>query len=140
MQPLFRILEHPADLGFEVEGETAVALYAAAANALFHLMWDAFPRSGDESLVIAVQGGDQVELLVNFLEEFIYYHDARKMVFTGIVIDSLASGSLRATARWRIFDPEYDRKLRDVKAVTYHQIAIEQDAGGRYLARVFVDI
>jgi SHS2 domain-containing protein len=51
----------------------------------------------------------------------------------------VGSAGLRATARAQPLDPDRHGLLREVKAITYHGLKVEQD-GEQWLAEVIVDI
>ena len=136
---LYRTIEHTADTGFEVTGDSREQLYEHAARAFFHIMWRIGSHSQNKAEPLEVTGIDQEELLVNFLEEFIYLYDAKRLVCTKVEIDSVTDDRVRARAWLQEFDAAHDRELLSVKAVTYHQLFIgrEKDA---WVARIFLDI
>ena len=136
---LYRIIEHTADTGFEVCGGNREQVFEVAALAFFHMMW----RIGhpEEVLpeVIKVTGGDMKELLVNFLEEFLYLYDAKGLVCSQLKVESVTDTEICARAWLQQFNDESDQELLGVKAVTYHQLSIgEKDH--KWVAQVFLDI
>jgi SHS2 domain-containing protein len=140
--PPFTVIEHTADTGFEVAGKTLAQLFENAGLVLLHLLWPgpAAPgEPGDLPVPIRVSGQDPGELLVSFLEEFLYLQDARELVCTGLTVDKADSGSISATAWGHPFQPGRDEAGLVVKAVTYHQLKVEQTAEG-WVARVILDI
>lgn len=135
----YRLIEHPADLGFEVFGADRAELFANAGHALFDLMWDTLKIEAGTELPMAVSGSDLPELLVNFLGEFLYLFDAKAMLFNRLAIDSLTETQLFARAWGEPFDPERHEVLLAIKAITYHQLYVGPDGPG-WRARVIVDI
>ena len=71
----FRILEHPADIGFEAFGSTREEVFANAARALFHLMVDLDYIGPRDGILMEVEGSDPASLLVNWLSELLYLND-----------------------------------------------------------------
>lgn len=138
MQP-YRILEHTADIGFEAFGATRQEVFANAARALIHLIVDLEVISLREELPIQVEGTDASSLLVNWLSEILYLHDAEGWLFRDFEIHSLDDHSLAALARGERFDRARHQAKLLVKAITYHQLALEQTAQG-WRAQVYVDI
>ena len=136
---LYRTIEHTADTGFEVTGDSLELVFEHAARAFFHIMWRIGSLRQNKAESIEVTGIDREELLVNFLEEFIYLYDAKKLVCTKVIIDSVTHDRVRARVWLQEFDAAHDRELLSVKAVTYHQLFIgrEKDA---WIARIFLDI
>ena len=140
MEPQFyRIIDHPADTGFEVQGGTREQVFENVALAFFHTMWKVGQQKGNKPETLTVKGNDLQELLVNFLEEFLYLYDAKGLICSKLKICSITDTEIRAKVWLQQFDNEQDQELLAVKAVTYHQIYIgEKD--NDWSARIFLDI
>jgi SHS2 domain-containing protein len=138
MEP-FRILEHPADIGFEAFGSTREEVFANAAQALFHLIVDPDSVEPRTELAVQVEGADPSSLLVNWLSELLYLNDAEGWLFSEFELERLADRSLVARVRGEKFDRPRHRAKLQVKAITYHQLELEKTADGWH-ARVYVDI
>jgi len=138
MQP-FRILEHTADIGFEAFGATREEVFANAARALFQILVDASSVSPAESVPVSARGPSSSELLVNWLSELLYHQDAEGWLFRDFEVISLSDGAIEAVARGEKFDPARHHLKLLVKAITYHQLRLEQTASG-WRAQVYVDI
>lgn len=139
LPPPFKTIEHTADTGFEVHGATLVELFENAGLVLFHLLWNSRAQPDDQPVAIQVSGLDPEELLVSFLEEFIYLQDAREFVFTRLSVQEVGSERVSATAWGHLFQKGMDEARLVVKAVTYHQIRVREDNSG-WVARVVLDI
>jgi len=135
----YRIIEHTADTGFEVSGKTKEQVFEKAAKAFFDMMWQIETVGQNESETIEIAGNDLEELLINFLEEFLYLYDAKGIVCTGIEIETIMDTRLRAKVWLQEFVRDRDRELLSVKAVTYHQLFLGREKG-TWKARVFLDI
>jgi SHS2 domain-containing protein len=135
----FRILEHPADVGFAAWGATREEVFRNAARALFHLIVDPESVVPREEMTLRVEGRDPPDLLVNWLSELLYLHDAEGWLFRDFELRALEGTSLAALARGERMDCARHRLKLLVKAVTYHQLALEQTPQG-WQARVYVDI
>jgi SHS2 domain-containing protein len=135
----FKVIEHPADTGFEVTGKSLADVFRAAAAALFLMMWEINKERVTEPVELEISGSDSQELLVNFLEEFLYLYDAKGLVCTRVEIHSISNKKLAVAVWLQPFDNDLDQDILGVKAVTYHQMYIgKQD--DVWLARVFLDI
>lgn len=140
MSPLnYRLIEHTADTGFEVQADSVEQVYENAAGAFFNMMWQIANPDISTPKTIEVTGVDQEALLVNFLEEFLYLYDAKSLVCTRIQVEKAEPEILRARAWLQEFDENHDRELLSVKAVTYHQIFIGRE-NSKWKARIFLDI
>ncbi|MBW2466004.1 MAG: archease [Deltaproteobacteria bacterium] len=135
----YRIIEHPADTGFEVKGNTRKKLFETAARAFFDIMWSVEHTGENEPYSIEVRSGDINELMVNFLEEFLYLFDAKGLVSTDLKIESFSETKIIAKVWLHQFNNEIDQELLAVKAVTYHQLFIGRK-DNQWVARVFLDI
>ena len=135
----FRILEHPADIGFEASGSTREEVFANAARALFHLMLDPATIEPRTEVAVQVEGADPASLMVNWLAELLYLNDAEGWLFSEFEVERLDDRSLTARARGEKFDRTRHRAKLQVKAITYHQLQLVKTAEG-WQARVFVDI
>ncbi len=136
---LYRIIDHTADIGFEVKGKTREQVFENGALAFFHLMWRIGKHKENKPENLTVKGNDLQELLVNFLEEFLYLYDAKGLVCTRLKVYSITDTEIRVTVWLQQFDDKQDQELLAVKAVTYHQLYIGKKNNG-WAARIFLDI
>lgn len=135
----FRFLEHPADVGFEAFGATRQELFANAARALTDLRADLGSIAPRQTVNVYVRGTDWASLLVNWLSEILYLEDASGWLLCDFEFSDLEETQLAATGRGEKFDPARHQLKGLVKAVTYHQLAIEKQ-GDVWRAQVFVDV
>lgn len=138
-RPLYQIIEHTADTGFEVRSTTKKQVFESAARAFFNILWNIDVHRKKDPEIIEVCGSDLEELLVNFLEEFLYLYDAKGLVCTRIQIESILKNRIRANAWLQNFNETRDQELLGVKAVTYHQLFIGKK-NNEWIARIFLDI
>ena len=135
---MFEILEHPADIGFRAFGNTLEELFANSAVAMLSIAGDPQAAEPREQYRISVESGDRDGLMVDWLNEVLYWYDGKRIALrefrvelTDLRIDAVATGEPR--------DPERHRARLIVKAVTYHQLRIEQ-RDGAWIAEVYLDI
>ncbi|HYY44330.1 MAG TPA: archease [Actinomycetota bacterium] len=133
----FEILEHTADVGIRATSDTLSGVFEEAAAGLLEITGARRTAGGRPHSVHLV--ADDVEgLLVDWLNEILFLQDSRDQVITGIEIDDLSETSLRAT----IYTAPRGSEMLEgtqVKAVTYHQLAVERTDHG-WVAEVFVDV
>lgn len=141
----YRYLEDlaTADAAFEARGKTVEELFRAAAEATLGVMVE-HPETvaARESLSFSLKNDALDMLLFDFLQELIYYKDARRLLLrvTSVCIDQDASPlALTAEAAGETLIQGHHPLLTDVKAVTLHRFAIEQDEKG-WKATVVLDI
>jgi SHS2 domain-containing protein len=131
----FETLEHTADTGFRARGRTLEELFANAALALVSTAVDSSAANPLEPYPVAASGGDLSEQLVNWLNEVLFWLDARRIVFARFDVSTPGEG-----VGWG--EPRDDHRHPPrlvVKAVTFHQLSVRQTPDG-WVAEVFLDI
>ena len=136
---MFEILEHPADIGFRAFGASLPELFSASALALLSIANDPSAAAPRVSYSLAVSSSDRESLLVDWLNEVLYWYDGKQIALHEFAITHFSDTSLEAAARGEPRHPERHRAKLIVKAATYHQLKIEQ-RDGRWVAEVFLDI
>ena len=114
-------------------------LFAHAAWGLFDLMTDARSIEPSDSRRLAVEATDLEDLLVRWLGELLYTYDTERFLTANVTFHTLEPTCLQATLWGETFDAGRHPIDTEIKAVTYHQVAVEHlEAGWR--ARVIFDI
>ncbi len=143
----FEILEHPADVGFLAFGATLEELFGSAALALLSLGCEVAAVEQREQREMETTGADLEALLFSWLAEILAVADAEQLVFRRVEITELTPpdhnlrtpGRIRGVARGEKFDKLRHRAGTYIKAVTYHQLRVEQTSEG-WRAQVFLDV
>lgn len=139
MNGRYRIVEHPADLGIEAEGNSVGDAFAAAAEGLISLIVDTETIDEVRSVGVELSAGDYEQLLVRWLSEVLWLFDGGDFVPKRFLITEISPTGLCATLRGETFRLEKHPTRMDVKAVTYHQVSVTPRTGGAGV-RVFLDI
>jgi SHS2 domain-containing protein len=136
---MYETFAHTADLGLRVRAGDLDELFADAAAGLFSLVVNDVPSDLDATECrFEIEGSRLDLLLLDWLNELLYVFDSERMVLGSFEVE-VGSAGLRATARAQPLDPDRHGLLREVKAITYHGLKVEQD-GEQWLAEVIVDI
>ena len=136
---VYQPIDHTGDLGMQVFGADLHELFAHAAWGLFDLMTDAERIEPRLSRDLAIEAIDLEDLMVRWLGELLYAYDTDRFLTVSAVFHTLEPTRLRATLRGEPFDAARHPIDTEIKAVTYHQIAVERlDTG--WQARVIFDI
>ncbi|MBC7222701.1 MAG: archease [Anaerolineae bacterium] len=135
LQGTFVELPHTADRALAVEAESLPALFAAAARGMFHLMADLEAIPPRQARPVYVEGPDLEVLLVEWLNELLYLHEAHQELYSRFDVARLEDGVLEATARGA---PGVPTKAK-IKAATYHDLSVRQDEG-RWRATIVFDV
>jgi SHS2 domain-containing protein len=141
----FETFNHTADIGLEVRGESLADLLETAARGVFSIMLDDGPREVSiEADVAAVPdpslGDDAAELLVCWLQELLYRFETERLVPLRFEFAEAAPSGVRARVGFGRFDPKRHRAGTEVKAVTYHELAVREEPDGAWSARFILDV
>ena len=137
--PHFEILEHTADVGVRAFGETLGELFGNAAMGLQSLALDPSAVEPRDSYTIAATGEDLESLLVNWLNEIVYFLDGKRVALQRIQVDTVTPSLVEAHAWGEPRDPQRHPARLVVKAATWHQLSIGVKEG-RWCAEVYLDI
>jgi len=135
----YQLLEHTADMGIEAQGETPDALFRQMALGLREIMTGCVDIGQQSEIIVKVEGKCWEDLLVNWLGELVFLLEARHFLPGEFSIEQLDENRLVARVLGEIFDPARHYVDREIKAVTYHQVRVEQNEDG-WVAQVFVDL
>jgi SHS2 domain-containing protein len=135
----FELLDHPADIGFRAFGGTLPELFANAAGAMLSIAADTSNVRGSVHYDVSATGVDYESLLVNWLNEVLYWFDGKQVLFREFRIHELKTTGVRATALGEARDQARHPAKVIVKAVTYHQLRVARDGAG-WVAEVYLDV
>ena len=135
----FEVLEHPADIGFRAFGDSLPELFANAAVAMLSIAGDPAAAEPRHEYPIAVESGDRESLMVDWLSEVLYWFDGKRVAFRSFRVTGFDGTAIQAAGLGEPRDAERHRTRLIVKAVTWHQLKIEQ-RDGAWVAEVYLDI
>jgi SHS2 domain-containing protein len=135
----FELLDHPADIGFRTYGATLEELFANAARALVFIVLDPSNILPAQPILLSAEGSDYESLLVNWLNEVLYYVDGKRIAFGEFDISRLSSTCIECIAKGEPRDPQKHPPKLAVKAATYHQLKVQRAENG-WFAEVYVDV
>jgi len=136
---MYETFEHTADLGLRVRAADLNTLFAEAGEALFTAVVDDLDTvRPDRPVPFHLEGEDRDFLLFDWLRELLYQFESHGLLFRRFEVRVTDQG-LDATAWGEPYDPERHALTHEVKAITYHGLRVEPNAGG-WLAEVIVDI
>ena len=132
-----------ADVAFEADGNTLEEVFVSSAEALTNTMVKDLKKIEQKIEKKFKINADNVEkLLHNFLEELIYYKDAKLLLFIkyDIKISKESKGYvLTAKLKGEKLDMKKHELLVDVKAVSWHMFELKKERNG-WVAFVILDI
>ena len=139
----YTLRDHTADVAVEATGATLGEAFAAVAAGLTEAMCETYP-SGGERFSLEERAESREALLFDYLDRLIYERDVRGVLpvdhdCTVSIDESTANGEddewvAAASARGV---PLSEVTARDVKAVTYSEMTLEERDGEWYAYVVF---
>jgi SHS2 domain-containing protein len=135
----FEVLEHPADIGFRAYSSTLAGLYVTSALAMLSIANDPAAAASRHEYPMAVESGDRESLMVDWLSEVLFWYDGRRIAFREFQVRDFRDTAIAAVGLGEPRDPERHCSRLIVKAVTWHQLKIEQ-RGDLWVAEVYLDI
>jgi protein archease len=132
-----------ADIAFEATGRDLPELFTAAADATINVMIDNLDSIEPREARQIELSNDNVEMLLfDFLQELIYFKDARRLLLRAREMQIDQKGEtyfLKAKVAGERLDDTRHQQRADVKAVTLHGFSVEKD-DENWKARVLLDI
>jgi SHS2 domain-containing protein len=132
-----------ADIAFEATGRDLPQLFAAAADATMNVMIDNLDAiESRETLQIELSNDNVEMLLFDFLQELIYFKDAKRLLLRARETHINQKGEvyfLKAKVAGERLDDTRHQQRADVKAVTLHGFSVEK-RDANWKARVLLDI
>lgn len=117
-----------ADVAFEAWGSTLEELFISSAAALLRTMSDTPQEvARRQELTIRLEHEELDLLLFSFLQELIFYKDARRLLLHADTVDIAGKPgaySLVAHVSGELIDTARHHLLVDVKAVTLHHLRV----------------
>jgi SHS2 domain-containing protein len=137
---MFEHFDHTADLGLRVRAASLEELLADAGRGLLAMIV-ANPGAVRpvQTRKIELPAGEASYLLFDWLSELLYAFESDKLLLSEFDVN-IAGGQLIATCRGEPMDESRHEMDHEVKAITYHQLRMEQLPDGGWLAEVIVDI
>lgn len=129
----FSELEHTADWALQVTGADLADLFRHAAQGMLSLMRVRTVPAPARDHELDLAAADRESLLVAFLEDILYLLDASNLAPTAIEFRSLDERSLEA----RLTCLPVQEIEKEIKAVTFHNLAIKTTAAGFETVLVF---
>lgn len=129
----FEEVEHTADWALRVWGSDLRELLIQAAQGMLALL-GAQPAPGPRNTrTFEVEAPDRESLLVSWLEELLYHMETRHVTFTDIDLEVDGETRLRA----RVTEAPLADLRKHIKAVTYHNLSIQETPNGLEATVVF---
>ncbi len=135
----YEIIDHTADIGMIIYGETLKDLFRNAAEGFFNIITDLESINIHLWRKISI-GKESLEcLIVDWLTELLFLHEVEGLLFKEFRIESIDENGLKAMAGGEEFKEGFHIIKTQVKAITYHQIVVKKE-DSIWMARIILDL
>jgi len=121
----FLEITHTADWALKVWATDVPGLFVQAARGMYSLMEIRLAVQPRLRRVLELKAEDAEGLLVSFLGELLFYLEQEKLAFDSILV-SIDHVHLRA----ELEGASIEAQSKEIKAVTYHNLAIQKTGSG----------
>lgn len=135
----FEIIEHTADFGVVGKGPTMADAFESAAYGMFTIVADLDKYQPTTQKEITAAGTDDVNLLERFLSSLLVAFNRDGLLPLDFEITEISMGRLTCWIDVRPVADDIKWLGPKIKAVTHHQIVVE-NKGGEWLARAIFDV
>ena len=132
-----REIDHTGDIGIEVRAGTLSELFERAAWGMFGVLTDMDTVRDREARAVTVEADDRASLMVRWLSELNFLHATQHVLFSRFAIEEMTDTRLAATAWGEAIDPDRHTVYTEIKAITYHQLEIEETDDGWHVQIIF---
>ncbi|MFO0926773.1 MAG: archease [Gemmataceae bacterium] len=137
---MYETFDHTADLGLRIRAADLSTLFAEAGLALqAALVEDVTAIAEAQSVAFALPADDVEYLLFDWLRTLLYRFETEHLLFRRFDV-AIGDDGLRATGYGEPMDFARHEPAHEVKAITYHDLRVEQTNDDGWLAEVIVDI
>ena len=140
MNTMYETFDHTADLGLRIRAGDLNTLFAEAGLALGSILVED-PAAVRPAHRVAIDlPADEIEyLMFDWLRAILYHFEVDHLLVARCEVRVSPGAGLQAVLEGETFDPARHELSHEVKAITYHDLRVEETEDG-WLAEVIVDI
>ena len=136
---MYEVFGHTADVGLRMRAADLDELFADAGRALFAVIVVDLDRvEPRQRMSCRIDEPQREYLLLDWLNELLYHFESERLLLKEFTVHVSQEG-LQAMADGETFDPRRHQLDHEVKAVTYHNLRVQQTADG-WEAEVILDL
>jgi SHS2 domain-containing protein len=135
----FEPIDHTADAGIQVYGQTLAELFANAARGMFSTLANLEMVKPVIGRQVIVSASDREALLVQWLADLNFLHLTQRELYCQFSIEKLNECDLVATVQGEAIDLNRHEIYTEIKAVTFHQLYIRHHHD-RWEAQIIFDL
>jgi SHS2 domain-containing protein len=135
----YELFDHTADIGIRVFAPTMDGLIAPAALGLYAVIGELATNPTGRRVSLHYEGNDEAALLRDFLADLLLRFETNHQIVSEPRVQRFDAKRLELDAALADMDNDECQFDREVKAVTYHELAIRRTPTG-FEATLIVDI
>jgi SHS2 domain-containing protein len=136
----YDFFDHTADIGVHIYGATLPELFRNAAQAMYEVMGKLAKAESGKRKEIKLEATTLEDLLHDWLTELLYDFAAHQVLYDRLDMTEVTPQRVVATLTGGVVDFARSKPRSEIKAVTYHQLRVEQTKNGRWQATVIFDV
>ena len=133
----FEMIEHTADVGVAGYGATKAEAFENIAYGMFSIVADIGKYQPTGQVEVHAEGDDDLALLQVFLSSLVVLMDGDNLLPLDFEITRLEDGALTCAVAVRPVADDIEWLGPAIKAVTYHEMKVEQQDGGWKAQAIF---
>lgn len=134
----YEIIDHTADIGIKVMGNTLSNVIEKSIMALSNLMIGKVKIIGKEERKFNIEEENIEIALVIILEEILYLFENQKFAVSRCKVNK-KKNNYEIKLKGKVYDLEEIEGATEIKAVTYHKLSVKQ-INDNWMATVIFDI
>ena len=133
----YKILPHPADIKLEITASSKEDIFRGALEGMAYIIQPNISKNSNlRKEEIEVHSMDINALLVDFLNEVLAKSDIHNSIFDNIKIEKLTDDHIKGIIEGR----NVKEFSEEIKAVTHHELNINQDKNGDWKVIILFDV
>lgn len=136
---LYEPIDHTADAGFRVFGETPERLFENAARCLCEAIGEVAGVLPAHESAVALTASDRPALLRAWLSEILYLSYVKHLVLAHASVSQAGETQLTAVLGGEPYDEARHERHPEIKAVTWHELSVTQ-VGDHWEAVFILDL
>jgi SHS2 domain-containing protein len=130
---------HGADIGVRGWGASPAEAFVQAARAMTAVVSDLAEVRPERAVPIHCRAPDAELLLYEWLNALVFHMATQRMLFAEFTV-AISGGELSAEARGEPVDVSRHAPAVEVKGATFTELAVRQEADGRWCAQCVLDV
>ena len=123
---VYEFINHTADLGIRVRGNSLKQLFERVAWAMFDILVELKGVKLKKTFEIEIKAEQIDELLADWLRELLYKFNGEGYLFKKFEVKKLNKQGLKAKVRGEKLDLSRHQLKTEIKAVTYYELEVKK--------------